>query len=304
MSSNAYAGLAIAALLSISSTLRAQQEPPEWAEARLSVERAEGLFGAGNFAGALADYTKAYQLLAGHPRRYVVLHNLAVCHERMFHYDEAVRHYERYLEEGGPGAEDATAITTALQALRNMLATLHVESNVHGELWVDQRRVGDAPATLMIPAGSHQVELRAPRYESERREATFFAGSSHTIRFDLTPLSNFRGIGPGYFYAGVALTGALFVTWGVLAAATAAAHDSAVESAARSMQLRTESLEREQAHVSNWALATDVTLGAAAFCGAATLVAFALTDWGPEERRPSVQWSPTAGGLAVRGQLP
>lgn len=295
------------ALIMISVAARAEDEPGDWAEARRSVERAETLFGAGNFEAALVDYASAYQLLAGHPRRYVVLHNLAVCYERMFRYDEALRNYERYLVEGGPTAEDAAAVTTALDALRGMLATVRVESNVRGEVWVDLRRAGDVPATLTIPAGRHLIEVRATLYETERRELTLSARSNHRIQFELTPLSNYRGLGRGYFFTGAALTGALLVTSGILAANTLSAHRRAVDRAAQSMQLRTELVEREQARVRHWALATDLTLGAAALCGAATLVAYVLTDWGDEEHAsapPSMSLAATPSGVTLRAYLP
>ena len=62
-------------------------------QARAIVAVAERLFLAGHYAAALAEYARAYQVLAGHPRQYWVLHNLANCNESMFRYDLAVDLY-------------------------------------------------------------------------------------------------------------------------------------------------------------------------------------------------------------------
>src|SRR5689334_23133066 len=86
-----------------------------YAAAHQVVERGEALFALGNYDAARSEFQQAYRLLAGHPRRYIVLHNLALCYERMFHYDDALAYYERYLSEGGPAAEDRAQIEAVEQ---------------------------------------------------------------------------------------------------------------------------------------------------------------------------------------------
>jgi tetratricopeptide (TPR) repeat protein len=247
------------------------------------VARAEQLFHVGDYGAALVDFSRAYQLLAGYPRQYVVLHNLAVCYERLFRYDEALHFYERYLVEGGPSAEDRVAVGAALDTLRNLLATLRLEANVRGEVWVDDRQAGEIPATLRIPAGRHVVEVRAVLHESARRELTLEARSEYRLRLELAPLSNYRGLPRGYFIGSAVLTGVLLLTAGVLAANTLAARGRGLDDAARTMQLQTAMLERDQANVQRWALGTDLAFAGAALFGVTSVLLFFLTDWGEHE---------------------
>jgi tetratricopeptide (TPR) repeat protein len=257
-----------------------------WTDAHRYVERAEALFRARNYEAALTDYSRAYALLENYRRRYVVLHNIAVCYERLFRYDEAVRFYERYLREGGTGAEDFTAVTAALDVLRDLLATLEVRANVRGELWVDDRRMAQVPARVQVPAGRHLIEVRAVLHESARRELTVEARSFYRLRLALAPLSNYRGLDRGYFIGSAGVTAALIVTAIVLGAETLAAHGQARDDAAASMHLRTMELERDQSTVRRWALGTDLSTGAAALFGTVTLLLFFLTDWHAEVASP------------------
>jgi tetratricopeptide (TPR) repeat protein len=136
-----------------------------------------------NYEAALADYARAYELLTDYPKRYVILHNLAVCNERLFRYAEAESYYERYLREGTPNAEERAAVVTSLASLSKLLASLHLSANVEAELWIDGRSAGRLPASFKVTAGRHLVEVRAPLHETERREVTLEAGS--TSRLDL-----------------------------------------------------------------------------------------------------------------------
>lgn len=112
-------------------------ERAAWIEARRLTGRAEASFAAGNFEAALVDFARSYELLERHARRYVVLNNLAVCHERLFRYHEALRYYERYLSEGAADAEDRKAVAAVLATLRSLLGTVQVDADVPAEVWLD-----------------------------------------------------------------------------------------------------------------------------------------------------------------------
>jgi tetratricopeptide (TPR) repeat protein len=260
------------------------ETPEPGAEVRQLVARAEALFELGNYQAALVDFSRAYASLEGYPRRYVVLHNIAVCYERLFRYDEALRYYERYLAEGGSDAADRQTIEAALATLSGMLATLHVASNVPAELWIDAQRHGQLPATLRLPAGKHRIEARAPLHETAQRELTVEAGEQYRLQLELEPLSTYRGPDRSLFYVTAAGTGVLLIAAGALGAQTLVARDAGVRGAADGMQLRTAALEDSQAGVKRWALATDVTLAAAALLGTTSLILYFLTDWDDEPR--------------------
>ncbi|HEX2669832.1 MAG TPA: tetratricopeptide repeat protein, partial [Polyangiaceae bacterium] len=176
------------------------------ARARATVAIAEPLFLAGHYAAALAEYSRAYELLAGHPRQYWVLHNLAACNERLFRYDLAVELYEEYLRRAPATEDDRREVEAILGTLRSLLATLVIESPVAGSVWLDDRQLGASPGRWRVPAGRHIVEVRAERYESARREVQLNPGQIQVERFEMQLL--YHGPPRGYFWAAVGLTGA------------------------------------------------------------------------------------------------
>ena len=87
------------------------------AQARAIVAAAEPLFIAGHYSAALAEYSRAYEVLEGHPRQYWVLHNLAACHERLFRYDVALE----LMREDGFGELKMVTHTYPLEEYRAAL---------------------------------------------------------------------------------------------------------------------------------------------------------------------------------------
>src|SRR5689334_10173280 len=101
--------------------------PPESADAeaaRTAVARAKALFAVGDYGAALAEFTRAYELLHDDPRQADVLNNIAVCYERMFRYDLALTHYQRYLDESTASAEDRAEVEAVMRSLRDLLGTV------------------------------------------------------------------------------------------------------------------------------------------------------------------------------------
>lgn len=266
-------------------------------EARAIVARGEALFARSNFDAALSEFARARQLLEGHPRQYFVLHNMALCHERMFRYDQALPLYERYLREAPPDEPDRAAVAAVVQTLRGLLSTLAIQSNVEAEVWVDNRRVGDAPGEVLLSPGRHVIELRAKLYEAERRELSVGARERLRLRFELQRLSTYSGLPRLYFWTGVGLTGAALVAGTIFGAR---ALDAQAEGE-RLAGLRLDPAPQEE-RVQNLALAADVLFGSAAVLGVTTTVLFFLTDWGTrEEQAPAaaIEVAP----FALRGRF-
>ena len=250
-----------------------QQDEP-LARARAVAAVARPLFLAGHYAAALVEYTRAYEILAGHPRQYWILHNLAACNERLFRYDLAVELYEEYLRRAPPSEGDRGEVEAVLRTLRSLLATLVIESSVTGEAWLDDRRLGKAPGKWRVPAGRHIVEVRAEHYESQRREVQLNPGQSHIDRFQLQPLSRYKGPPPGYFWAAVGLTAAAAVagtTAGVMAL-------SARQQGRQNAELYLDT-EADAERTRHRAMAADIGFGAAVVFGATATVLYFVTDW-------------------------
>lgn len=264
-------------------TAESPAEAAQLARAREVVARGEALFAMGNYDAALSEFVRAEQLLDGHPRQYFVLHNIALCHERMFRYDLALPLYERYLREAAPDEPDRAQVEALVRALRGLLVTIDIRSNVVAEVWVDQRHVGKAPGQVLIPAGRHVVELRSSLYESAKRELTAAAGDRPRLTFALRRLSTYSGLRPAYFWTGAALTGGALVTATIFGVRVLDARDELERR--EHMHLP---VSEQQERVRDLSLPADICFGAAAVLGVTTTVLYFLTDWGqPDAERPA-----------------
>jgi tetratricopeptide (TPR) repeat protein len=285
--------------------------------AREVIDRAEALFEVGNFEAALVDFARAHELLQGDPRQWTVLHNLAVCHERLFHYDRALDLYAQYLREGHPSPANVRAVRAVLESLRGLLGTLRIDSNVRAEVWVDDRRMAEAPGTLRLPAGLHDIELRAHLHQAVRREVEVRPRVNARMQFELQRLSDYRGLPSAYFWSGAGLTAVALITGAALGASALEARTHGEAAAARAMQARTAEAERAERKVQQLSVGADIAFGAAALFAAGSAVLAFLTDWnGDVERLPPSAARPRAsapkplglraGGvaLALAGDFP
>lgn len=273
--------------------------------ARVIAIHAERLFDAGHFAASLAAYTRAYDVLGGHPRQYFVLYNLAACHERLFHYELALAFYEQYLARAPETEPDRSQVAAIMHMLRGLLGTLVVESSVPAAVWVDARNLGTTPGRWLIPAGRHVVEARAALHESPRQEVQLAAGQVLGLRFVLPRLSTNTGPRPGYFWATTALTGAAVVGGTVFGFLALSASEDGRARADYYLGAQTEA-ERTR----RYALAADIGFGSAALLGATATVLYFITDWteptpsrsrGSSRSRPSIALTPQGGaGTALR----
>jgi tetratricopeptide (TPR) repeat protein len=285
------AALTVAALALIAAPSTAQEpqavDGREKVDAQLERARAiathaERLFDAGHFAASLAEYTRAYDALAGHPRQYFVLYNLAACNERLFHYDLALAFYEQYLERAPESEQDRAQVAAIMQTLRGMLGTLVVESSVPAAIWIDDRQLGAAPGRWLVPAGRHVVEARAALHESPRKEVQLAVGQMLELRFEPQRLSTNTGPRPGYFWATTALTGAAMVSGTVFGLLALSARQ---DGQARAQYYLDAQQEAERTR--SYALAADISFGSAALLGASATVLYFITDWTPGQPQPS-----------------
>ena len=264
------------------------------ARARPIVAAAEVLFEAGHYTAALAEFTRAYELLHGHPRQYWVLHNLAVCHQRLFHYDLALRLYEEYLQRASQTEPDRSEVEAVIRTLRALLGTIAVETSVPAEVWVDDRRLGTAPGRWFVPTGEHTVELRAAGHEVERLRVRIAAQQTRTLRRDLRRLSAITGPSRGYFWAAAGASAASAVAGTVLGVLALRSQSEGRERA--DLHLDT-SAQSERARKQS--LAADACFGGALVFGAAATVLYFVTDWSPPAPR-SESARPRAPRLMAR----
>lgn len=292
--------------------VHAQLDPndPRTAEIRTRYAEAERIYETGDFAGALAEFDRIYQLLDGNPRRFFVLYNIGLCQEQLFRYGDALVSYQRFLAEGGATAPQAQSARAKLAALQARLATLTIQSNTAAEVWVDGRHVGSAPGDVRVDAGSHTIELRARGYLPARVDVQIAARMHQAITLTLDRSST--GIAPTFFVSGAALT--------AISAGIGIAFGAAALSEHGNLQARLSSgNERERFQVTRAqiaameeaALFADIFLGAAAVFGVASVVLLFVTDWGSPSSGAPAQSAlrltpfahPSAGGLVLEGRF-
>ncbi|HEY8942703.1 MAG TPA: tetratricopeptide repeat protein [Polyangiaceae bacterium] len=254
-------------------------QDPQLSLARSFIHRAEQLFAAQHYAAALSEFTRAYELLHGHPKQYFVLHNLAVCNERLFRYDVALRLYEDYLRRAPATEDDREAVAAVTRTLHALLATLEVTTSVPVEVWVDDRRMGTAPGSWLVPAGIHVVELRADLYEAQRREVQFSAGKTQKVTFELRRLSTYAGPSPGYFWAATAMTGAAVVAGTAFGLAALGTRAQGTERA----EVSVDSSKQAEA-TQRLSLAADACFGGAVVFGITSAILYFVTDWSGQEQ--------------------
>lgn len=267
-------------------------------EARERVARGDELLERADYDAALAEFERAYEVLGEHPSRPLILFNIGRAHERMRRYDLALEYFQRYLDEAGPDAEDRDAVEATLRTLRGFLGVLVVDTNVPAQIWVDGRRVGDAPGRVWVPGGLHTVEARAEGHADAREEVQLAPQSEVRLELELEALAeSYEGVRPVFFRSFVAAA-AVFAVAGAAMGARAlrlrSTYRDQLDDPVEGLRLGRQH-ERE---IQRFAVLADVFVAAAAATGITALVLAFVTDW---SERIEVRASNRAVELTLRG---
>jgi hypothetical protein len=158
------------------------------AEARERFDRGLRLFNAGDNAGALVEFRRAYDLVPNA----VVLYNIGLVYAQTGRAVEATDALDRVLASPGQLSPDRLAIarqTRDDQAAR--IASVVVTANVDGaRVEVDGIEVGTSPLglPLRLTSGTHVVGLVAPGYSPQRKEIAIAGGDKQSLGFELVPM--------------------------------------------------------------------------------------------------------------------
>jgi hypothetical protein len=186
------AAVNLAALVAAPRTASAAPDPRK-AEAGSRFERGLRLFDGRDYSGAIAELTRAYELVPNA----TVLYDIGAVYAAMGRPADAVHALDRALAKPGElSAED----TTKARAMRAEQAThigqVHVTSSVPGgHVEVDGLDVGVTPLTnpVDVTAGTHVVGVYATGYVPQRREVTVSAQTKVDASFDLVILQGKLG---------------------------------------------------------------------------------------------------------------
>jgi hypothetical protein len=144
------------------------------------------LFKEGDFQGAEAKYTQAYDL-SKDPR---LVFDMAVCEKELHHYARTGVLLRRYEQEAGAGLSDEERKRTedALAALPKYVGTVTVSVDAAGAaVAVDGETAGTTPlpSPLTLDPGKHVVVVRKDGYETVERPISVSAGVASTLTIGL-----------------------------------------------------------------------------------------------------------------------
>jgi len=159
--------------------------------ARVNWDNARELYDAQNWAAAMGEFQRAYEV-SHNPR---VLFNVGVCEKNLGHYLRASAAFRKELAEADknvPAAELA-AIHSALGTLEPLISTLVVATNEPGAtLTIDkdtQPGVSPFAQPIAIDVGVHTLRLAKPGFaDAVLENLTVVSGEVAQAKLTLTPL--------------------------------------------------------------------------------------------------------------------
>lgn len=175
---------ALACALSVPAVARADAA----AEARAHFEAARAAYRQADYTTAITEFEAAY---AAKPSG-VIRYNIAQCFEKLGDIPGALLNYQRYLRET-PHAEDRAVVEKAIANLERRLQARGVQQltvftrPTGAAVTVDGKAHGQAPVSVELSPGAHQVDLVLPGYETTRREVTVAADKSLELDVALSP---------------------------------------------------------------------------------------------------------------------
>jgi len=154
------------------------------AKAKLHFDNGNALYGEGNYAAALVEYTASYKL---RPLPFV-LKNIGLTQQRMFLYVEAIESLQKYLEQT-PDAVDAAETNTIIADIKLLLVEVRLALIPAAGITikVDGREVGKTPLAkpLLVAAGNRMFELSLDGYETARQTLTVASGTPLDLKAEL-----------------------------------------------------------------------------------------------------------------------
>ncbi len=294
-----FAAIAAIFLIVLSSAALAQ-ETTQLVEARQRIARGSVLGEEGDYEAALVEFSRARELLQGHPRQFLVDYNIGTCYEGLFQYDRAIQFYRSYLSGAGHGAGDAAEVQSRITQLEGRLGTIRLTVNASDyQVWIDGHFVGRNLSQVMTPSGRHTVEIRADGHLQGRQEIELPARSEVAVAIELERLVRLH---PALFWASLGLalaSGGVCAGFGGYALGEHSDLQELSDDPVQSWLVRPEDNER----IDRLALVSDVFLGVGVLFAVSTLVLGLFTDWRRNRRAPrlSTAVGPSSVELGLGG---
>lgn len=163
------------------------------AEAALIVRRGHELAAQQDYAGALVEYQRAYDLVPD----YKVLYSIGAANVRLERWAAARQAFATYIELGGSALPRARQdeVRNYLEILQDRTATLSLLLNVpDAEVLIDGKRVAPTQISgIVVEPGTHVVRVTKPGFRTLEDE--FHATQGESLRMVL-PLTRVGTLGP------------------------------------------------------------------------------------------------------------
>jgi len=169
-----------------SGTTAADQAARE--EAAQRFQRGLVFYGDGDYALALIEFDRAYQLVPD----YRVLYNIGQVSIQLSRFARARVALTQYLKEGGASipAERIEQVNRDLRMLEDRTAYLELDTTPAGvEIFVDDRSQGETPLAepLLLDAGEHQVVLKKKGFQTVTRRIVLAGSERLPLSVELVP---------------------------------------------------------------------------------------------------------------------
>jgi hypothetical protein len=156
--------------------------------ARKDWDAARDLLDTSDFAGALVEYQRAYDL-SRNPR---VLYNVAVCQKNLRHYARAEATFKQELTDGAGkiSPQEETDVKAAIQALDPFVSSLEVTANEAGAtLLIDGDSAGQTPFDKPVPidVGPHEIRLHKDGFVDAVQTMTIAGGTPAKASLSIDP---------------------------------------------------------------------------------------------------------------------
>jgi hypothetical protein len=176
----------------IPSALHAQSAPApaHSSDAGAHFDRGTTFYGEGDYAAALVEFKRAYEL----DPAWQVLFNVGQSYFQLRDYANALVTLRRFASEGGDrlSREDRATIDSELPDLVNRVGRVTVASNVDGaSVLVDDQAVGKTPLRepVLVSAGMRKITAVMEHRAPVERSVAVGGGDNLTLRLDFaTPL--------------------------------------------------------------------------------------------------------------------
>lgn len=175
--------LSLAMLIPISGY--AQGRPVRSNDAGAHFERGATFYGEGDYAAAVVEFRKAYEL----DPAWQVLFNLGQAYFQLRDYANALTTLQRFAAEGGEriAKEDRATLDSELPDLANRVGRVTVESNVEGaSVLIDEQPVGKTPMRdpVLVSAGMRRITAVADGRAPVGRVFSIGSGDAVSVRLD------------------------------------------------------------------------------------------------------------------------